>query len=293
MREYITGVRVATTIHMLKQIGQAKNFLVVEGDSDKRFFLKFIDSEFCHIESAENKDNVLEALTILNAQKAAGVLGVVDADFWNIDNVKPNVKNVLLTDTHDLETLLLQSSALEQILAEYSDKWDLAVFEKGHGKDIRRILLDNANIIGCVRMFSIKKNMKFDFKELEFAKFVDEKNLQVDINLLIKELLKTKREKYDVGEMVMDIKRILDKKYDDWQICCGHDMVKILLIGFKRIFGATNSKKLSKGSIEGSLRLAYSEEEFVSTKLYISVKEWETKNNRYILSERKSQQKIS
>src|SRR5260370_34329195 len=57
------------------------SFLIVEGETDKKFYKTFVDSNKCQITIAEGKDNVREVLSILEKDNFPGILAIADADF--------------------------------------------------------------------------------------------------------------------------------------------------------------------------------------------------------------------
>ena len=48
----------------------------------------------------------------------------------------------------------------------------------------------------------------------------------------------------------------------------------ILLIGLKRNFGSFNSRYLTEGELGGALRLAFSDQDFIKTRLYADTSSW-------------------
>ena len=80
----------------------------------------------------------------------------------------------------------------------------------------------------------------------------------------------------------------LDKKgYDLWHICAGHDLIKILIIGLKFIFGNKTGKNIHQRLLEKIMRLSYAINHFQTTKLYKSIKEWEEKNFHFTVLSKK------
>ena len=94
-------------------------FLIVEGETDRRFYMRFIDKNQCQITNAFNKSAALQVLSILEKELFSGSLAIVDADFDVLTGKLPTSQNVLLTDTHDLETMIIQSPAFEKVLDEF------------------------------------------------------------------------------------------------------------------------------------------------------------------------------
>ncbi len=118
MKEYLTPNRIANKLRMIRTnpTYQFCSFLIVEGDTDGKFFQKLINREKCQVTISHNKANAKTILQILEEESFLGILAIVDADFEALEGRLPASPNILFTDTHDLETMILQSPALEKFL---------------------------------------------------------------------------------------------------------------------------------------------------------------------------------
>lgn len=76
---------------------------------------------------------------------------------------------------------------------------------------------------------------------------------------------------------------LLDKEedHDPWQVCCGHDLVKILSLGLRKAIGSNKATDVEPNSLERNLRLAYEEIYFQDTKLYALIRTWESKHQPF------------
>lgn len=279
MREQITSQRIANQVRMRRQ-DPLNSILLVEGRTDKRVFTDIIDGDYCDIVYAVYKDKLLAALSILEKSGEKGVLGIVDADYWHVNQISPKrySNNLLTTDSHDIDTMILASQALEKMLNEYATEFKL----QSLGKPIREILLESGAVIGYIRWASRKYNLNIDFKYLNFYKFVDTKYLNVNANRLYKEL-KTKPSNRNMNAAMVKkhINGLAKLNADVWNICQGHDLVDILTIGLKEIFGNHAKDNLDSDIVSKNLRLAYNLANFIDTKLYTSIKEWEEANSEF------------
>lgn len=257
-----------------------KSILLVEGRTDKRIFADIVDEDYCDIVYAVYKDKLLSALSILEEAGEKGVLGVVDADYWHVNQISPEKysNNLLTTDSHDMDTMILASQALEKMLSEYATDIKL----QSLGKPIRDILLESGMVIGYLRWASRKYNLNIDFKFLNFYKFVDIRDLSINANKLYKEL-RTKSSNRDMNDAVVKkyVNDLVKLNADMWNICQGHDLVEILTIGLKEIFGNHAKVHLDSDIVSKNLRLAYNLSHFIDTKLYASIKGWEESNSEF------------
>ena len=120
MIEHITGDSLANDVRMTRAQFSG-SFLIVEGKTaDFRFYRRFIDEQRCQIVPAHGKTNACDAITILEEDEFPGVLALVDADFWRLEGIDTPSSNVFLTDSHDLESMIVKSQALEKVLSRFS-----------------------------------------------------------------------------------------------------------------------------------------------------------------------------
>lgn len=222
-----------------------------------------------------------------------GILAIIDNDYWFLEGSTISDPNILLTDLHDTETMIIRSEALEHVLREYSDEITFSNFLKDKGTDIRTILLRNAKYIGYLRWYSHRNKISaIAVKNLKCNRIFDINHLILDIKKLIAESL-TKKCKIWINKKtnIEDIIDFFEKKLNEidakafklWHTCAGHDMVKILVIGLKNVFGKNFARHTSKDELERSLRLAYGIDIFRKTALYQSNRMWENANTDYII----------
>lgn len=141
---------VANTIRMARTVRRGAAAMLVEGSKDARVYRNLVDEERCNAVPAGNKRNALEALALLRRSGERGVLAVVDADFTALTGAVAADPDVIATDAHDLEGMLLRSQALSKLLVEY----DLAPGILG--PDAGLILARAAQPIGYLRFAAEK-----------------------------------------------------------------------------------------------------------------------------------------
>jgi hypothetical protein len=277
MREYITPDRIANTIR-LQRSQYTGSFLIAEGDTDARAWKNLMDSTKCRVVIAHNKNNAIAALNILEQANVAGVVAVVDADFDILEETVLLSQNLLLTDTHDLETMLLKSPALEKVLREHGSTEKIERF----AQDIRQTLLQSAKILGYLRWASLKFNYCLKFQDLAFNKFVDDRTLILNESKLIQTVKNhSQKQGLDEKQIRANMDSLKTDTQDMWHVCCGHDMIAILSIALCKALGSCNSKQVEPNVLEINLRLAYESAHFRETKLYRSIQRWEQTNKPF------------
>ncbi|AVH64380.1 DUF4435 domain-containing protein [Nostoc sp. 'Peltigera membranacea cyanobiont' N6] len=278
MREFLTVDRVANKIRQLRQTYSGA-FLLVEGSSDKVFYERFIDKLACHLEITAGKPSskqcAIEILAILETSNFQGVLAIVDADFDRLQNAPVKSPNLLLTDTHDLETMLIQSPTLEKVVAEFASEDKISQLNLA----IREVLLSVGISVGYLRWISQSDGLNLTFDGITFSRFIDEKSWQFNELKLIQEVKNKSQAFYLKDEEIQQ--RLNSEKsnnHDRWQVCCGHDLVEILSLGLRKVIGTNNAADVEPNSLERNLRLAYEVAYFCKTQLYSEIRLWETNN---------------
>ncbi len=257
--------------------------LVVEGDSDARVYGRFVDDKSCMAVPAHGKSNVLIAMGILERDGILGVIAIVDSDFSALDEAVQENPNVFKTDTHDLETMILSSPALDTVLAEFGSPRHI----KRLGRPVREMLLSAALPIGYLRWISssMQENLSLRFKEINLGRIIRTYNgrMSADINVMLSEVkIQSCNNPFDENDLKVRIIELLRKKqHDPWHVCRGHDMIHILTIGLRMVFGNRHAKKVTYEQVDGIMRIAFGFTEFSRTELFQLLREWEEANPDY------------
>lgn len=257
---------------MSRTVRKTASALLVEGSKDARVFRNLVDESLCDVVQTEGKRNATRALAILRKSNQAGALVVMDSDFSRLDGQLILDPDVLRTEDHDLEGMLLKSPAPEKVMIEYDLKTD------SFGKDLSLTLANGVMPLGYLRLTSIKNRLNLDFKNLEYDKFIvgpptaiDEKKLAQDV------LAKNPMCNYSTRDLITMMSGVADSKHDCWQVSCGHDMTAALSVMLTNKFG----RPIPSYTVERQLRLSYHPVDFASTALSKEIKEWESRNGTY------------
>jgi hypothetical protein len=286
MKQHLTPHYIANTVRMMRPV-YSGTIVLVEGDTDARVYRRLVDETHCRVIPGYGKSNVLNALEMLEKTDFKGILAIADSDFWKLNNTKPDSDNLLLTDTHDLETMIISSRALDAVLIEFGSERKI----KRTGKRIVDMLLKVALPIGYIRWISSSKqeNLSLRFKNLSFDTVIEVQGItmKTDIGKLISRVKKQSRnatlDEQKMKEILQEL--IRSNRYDPWHVCRGHDMVHILTFGLRRVFGNRHARSISYEQVDSILRIAYGRAEFSRTKLYVSIEQWEKTNPGYRILE--------
>lgn len=285
MKEDLNVDRIVNEIRMVRAYpGYARTvFLIVEGITDEKVYQHFV-TEGVQIEIGYSKDNVIQALSNLRADNFQGVLAIIDADFMLLGSFVPSPPDLLLTDSHDLETMILQSPALEKVLDEFGSKEKIDSHLKSRNKDVRSLLLECARPVGYLRWLSIRDKLSLRFEGLDFDRRIVTDGLMINIDALIRRVQSlSDKQIYTDEDIKTKLLQLQDPSHDPWLVCCGHDMIRILSFGLRRSLGTTNSNDTRPELLEKCLRLAYEWSYFCETRLYAAIRLWEKQNEPFVI----------
>lgn len=276
------AVNIANSIQMKRSQYPKRTELIVEGNDDKAFFGRYVDPdpENCRITVAHGKPKVIDVILELDERGFGGALGIVDADFEVLEQRGPPSPNILVTDRHDVECMMLASPALDHLIREMGDEEQLGRF-KGMGT-VADHLLAIGREIGYLRWASARNQWSLKFEELDFGKFVREKDFSFDVNSLIEALRRHQGGRASVvpsaAEMRASMDALREPSHDAWHVCCGHDLVELLSLGLRKVLGQHTEANVRRERLEQQLRLAYEADYFHRTVLYVRIRDWEGRN---------------
>jgi Protein of unknown function (DUF4435) len=276
VQELITPAALANRVRQRRETYQG-SLLIVEGASDAKFYGQIIDKACCQLlPPAQNRDKAIKVLEIL--QEAPGVIAIVDKDFDELNGTLPDMPNLFFTDTHDLETMLLKSPALEKLLGEFGSEDKLAKFER----NVRAVLLAAGSAIGYLLWVSLQDNLNLKFEGIDFPKFIDAATLTIDETKLIEEV---KRKSQKPGLKTPELQQRLNCQkvptHDQWQVCRGHDLINILAVGFRKVLGSNQPNEVTVEILERVLRVGYEQVYFQTTQLYVAIDKWQIDHPTY------------
>jgi len=277
MQKYLGPSYYADEVRLRRDIYHGA-FIIVEGSSDLKFYSQIVLED--GIVVASNKSMAIAILEILNKDSFLGVVAIVDKDFDELRAILPQVDNLFFTDSHDLETLLIQSPALEKVLGELGSKEKINKL----GRDVRDTLLNAGCSIGYLLWISLQDRLNLKFEGIKSSNFLDKETLVLDEIRLIEEVKnKSNKPALKNKDIQKQINQFKNLNHDRWQVCRGHDLVQIMSFGLTYAIGSQKSAEVTVESLERSLRLAYQPSYFSQTKLYSDLEHWQQQNNYQIL----------
>ena len=288
MKEYINSDFLANQLRMIRTVNR-RAVLIVEGDTDRRFFERFIDPESCYVKSAIDRKRAVELIQKLNADSIRGVLAVVDADFGRITGSLETDLNLVYCDGHDLEIMLIKSNAFASVVNEHCSDEKLAKLLKLRNPSMKLadLLATSCLPLGVMLLVSLRNQLDLTFDELSFGDFVDKKTLEFSKEKLIKSVMdKSIRHDSELAKQILlEITTEISKQPNIWEMSRGHDCMELLSFALNGTIGTKKSEtddrkstKVTRESLEREFRLAFSEVDFSRTELFPAICDWEAAN---------------
>ncbi|ACA85149.1 DUF4435 domain-containing protein [Shewanella woodyi] len=254
-------------------MSESKNpWLVVEGDSDGVFFSTKRLHKSPNTIVALGWENVVGVISqVIEESITKAVFGFIDRDYREELGVVVDESYIVTTDFRDLEISLFESSSLHRLIVEYGSKFKLPLDsnEEVDLDEIKVKIYSIASKMGRLRYFSLKEGYNYPIKKLDFSKFIDQKTLELDESKLINQINAKSENKInsDLLNTILSAK-LPTTLCDAKNICSGHDVVELLGLALKKVWGTNNSGEVAREKLESSFRIGYSNEEFSQTTMY-------------------------
>lgn len=284
MEEFITPERIANAIMQDNRF--EGYYLIVEGNKDVKLYSKFIKKDNIRIRPALGNMKVKETLSILEERDFKKKFGIIDSDFNKIILDKIDMDCLFETDDHDIEVMMINSRALENVVSLFCTPEKIIKFEKINKTNILDSLFNVAIEVGYLKLANKINDLGLSFKPktadgnlIRYSNFTCIKSLKyLGDEKLIDSVISYSRVKNSKMKKKPEIERSLIKskktKYDRNQLVNGHDLCNVLFILMKKVLGSSNKMLVNNNSVEDSLILSYEYVQFQETTLYNNIKEW-------------------
>lgn len=285
-----TGARAASFARIRNEYEKVygiQYFLIVEGTSDECFFENILDCKKCKVLNLNGKTNCLDFIREQNKNRKKGYLAIVDADFELITHISSREENVILTDFHDIEMVILKSKPnMRRIYSELTSNIIILNYETQKRSSFIDSILNAAYEIGLYKLVcNTPKFKKISLDEIPYSDIIDD-SFSVNLDELVR---RTKGKNFTDYELTTEIGIQRRNKFDMYQVCCGHDVTSIMAISLTAKendgFGYGENKDWEKCKIiiEELLRAVYDLNEFKQTEMYREIIAWENNNGIQII----------
>ena len=252
--------------------------VVVEGIDDKTIYGKLFDKDKYEVRISSwypGCGYFVEAAKDLNSEYPTRYIMIKDADFDHLDHrTYDDIPNLFLTDTHDLETMMVTDEFCKQLA---SQSWGIQ-----DGESFCKEVMTATIHLSYIKWMSEteKRAIKFDgsncgvgaayngTSSISIADWLDKLNKANEgipgANMPTAEEVKQFENDHPEGA-----EQLL-------QLTNGHDIVTAILQKIR----AHKKGNVKKGEVTGLLNDSYTRDCYMETALYKSIIAWEIANNR-------------
>ena len=253
--------------------------IVVEGEDDEKALKKFFNMKAVEFTCATSCSIVKDVMIIVSTDKQLKdcVIGIKDADFDHIKKISHEISNLMVTDTHDIETMMLtprvcRRICLETINREYQNLSSQAMSS-----------LKNLSYLRYYNDKMILNGGNPDKKGINFRGVIIADVASVSVRDVLQHVKakgnSNKTSFPDLNAMNLFINQNPIDNKDLVLFTNGHDLVHAI----QYILHSQNqaARAYSDKNIATMIRMSYSKEEFEKTNLYKDIDNWN--NNRFNL----------
>lgn len=242
-------------------VNDGKVIVIVEGPDDKEMYQKVMDANAVCFYVDCNCDKHFVILDALNGRYSNRLLAIKDADFDRLEGTVPPYPNIVLTDTHDMEGMIVAECISEL-------QGDDAV--RCQGVNLAEIYAELEDI-SYLKWFNHANHYGINFRET---------TLDLDINAYFNDCVEKTDNVVNVTLTDMYAFKAAHPGASEKELCNGHDIFERIYVRAK----AANVANYAKKPFFRRLRRAYPKDQFVNTALSQSIKVWEVSNSQKILA---------
>jgi hypothetical protein len=282
MMQYLRSTDLYSLVRMLRA-GTTQAILVVEGPSDSLTLTPHINKAETRIIPGYGRTSVEDAIRKAEQDQIPKVVGLADSD---IDHLIPQVKtftsaNLVRTEHYDLEADIFYSdTVIDRLIMSlvHHDQID-AVLSARKLDNLSDTVTRFAQTVGHLRVESRKKGTELSLRELPLKGFIRAEKEPFDyaaLAAMIKQ--KSKKTTLTVSQIKRRLAALSNIKRLSRRVCCGHDLLNILVGLLTRWWSA----KLTYEGLCWSFRAALSVEDLKKLKIYADLDTWGKLNSREI-----------
>lgn len=260
--EVATDVKVANVKALFDtHVNDGKVVLVVEGSDDKDVYEKVTDADAVCIYVDGNCEKHIVILNALNGRYGSRLLAIKDADFDRLEGTRHPYPNLVLTDSHDMEGMIVEA-CLAELQGEDAERcMDINLDE----------IYSELEDISYLKWFNHTNHCGINFGDV---------TLDLDVNAYFNACVANTDNVVRFTLADMYVFKAAHQGMSVIELCNGHDI-------FERVYVRAHAAKKSnfaKKPFFRRFRRAYPKEKFVNTSLCRDIKAWEAANGRAVLA---------
>ena len=269
------------------QQNKNKVLVLVEGKPDRSFYFRFLKDEVVIIKSCDGSQGIIELRAEIELKTRITAIVIKDSDFARINGCLEANENVFYSDAHDYEMMCLKSSYLRKnLLYGYCLPYDETIYD---------FIFEELKLLSYIKWYNYTNHSSFVLKKLPLNDLTHEEIMQFDhvMSRIIKDTVIVRRKKAerngndpnDVNVQPLDedvFRNFLSTRIDAdrYEITCGHDFIKRLIL-YLKVKGVSINK--DETSFKDQMHPYFRLEDFYNTDLYASLCLWQKARDLNIL----------
>lgn len=264
---HLTAASKAATLISMRS-ARKEILLVVEGDDDVLLMSNCLGLPRSNILVCEGKETLMELFS-LGPQKGSdeGTVFIRDRDHDHLRTHIDQTRLLLVTEHYDVELDLLASRLFRRMFNEFAQLPD----DDTKYLTVWKAICSAAAPLGSLRRISAERSLNLDFKEINLRKFVNFRNLEVDVKELVKYTETRSLKTLDRPLVVKDIAGLM-ADIGDQLLCRGKDVISLMHLAFSRTYKLCKSSEAEPSVLARMVRVSCTVEDFARLTLYSSFK---------------------
>ncbi|MFB7457559.1 hypothetical protein [Streptomyces sp. NPDC056188] len=268
MLQNLTGDDLFSYLLLLGAGSSNRKYLLCEGDSDCAVLDPHLIEDTCETVPGYGKDSVVIAINLVDQQDLRNVGALVDRD-WSKSRRAISAL-ATQTDYYDIDaTVFFTGNVCQRLVSAFCDRQKVREFLTAQQlaspvEAATRLALP----LGVLRKLSFDNGWGLRVAGTPMKEVVSEKGNTVDadslFDLCLKRSKKARIGPRDKGDIVASLEAEISSVTDASEYCCGHDLNAALTHLMQAHWGG----RVSKDTVERSMRGAFSCSDLASTRLY-------------------------
>ena len=252
---------------------KGKTIVLIEGSTDKKVYSFLFNLEKVYLHVLGSCNSIEEILKNLNTKYKDEFFAIKDADFDWLNKKNYKYSNLFITDTHDLETMMVLS------IPEINKRLCCDFFE-GKNKNIISKVIKDLKYLSLIKWFNSFYNFCLDVNCININLIYDGKK-QVKAEQCIEKLYRKQSNEKKCPDILKKLRTFIKEKYQNeylfnLKLVNGHDLFIAIAIYIRNYI----KKNINEEIVSQFCRAAYTLQYFRKTKMYRSIKKWAQLNNK-------------
>jgi hypothetical protein len=196
------------------------SFLLLEGITDIKRFVPFIDEKECSLVNCYGRRKAIEAIKILYEEGFPGALGAIDADFDRIDGGLELHEGLVYSESHDFDLDWAQPTVVGKYLNQVAD----SERRKIHGSpdEISLKIITALKPVSVARLLNHRRRIGFKLSHIDVSACFVNFGVSLDryLDLVFEGCVVSEQGRKELKEQ---ISRATNQDYDLHQLTNGHD----------------------------------------------------------------------